>query len=271
MLNKAILGSRPTFRITVSAGSGGTASVNKQYAAEGETVTISISPYSNYVIGSVSVPGVSVSGSGYTRTFVMPSNAVTVSVSFSYVAPSYSISISAGTGGTASLSTYSATAGTRVYIYVSPSTGYEVASVSASGVSVSGSGTTYYFTMPSRSVTVSVSFKQMDRYVWAVSADKDYETPRMYLLKIPEAEFNAAQNTSRYSLSRYTYALLPTENNGKIPYPYYNVKGNLLIKEDKGRITYAITADDCADYSYQTVGVMKEYWHKSYGNPVAMS
>lgn len=159
MLNKAILGSRPTFRITVSAGSGGTASVNKQYAAEGETVTISISPYSNYVIGSVSVPGVSVSGSGYTRTFVMPSKAVTVSVSFSYVAPSYSISISAGTGGTASLSTYSATAGTRVYIYVSPSTGYEVASVSASGVSVSGSGTTYYFTMPSRSVSVSVSFQ----------------------------------------------------------------------------------------------------------------
>lgn len=159
MLNKAILGSRPTFRITVSAGSGGTASVNKQYAAEGETVTISISPYSNYVIGSVSVPGVSVSGSGYTRTFVMPSKAVTVSVSFSYVEPSYSISISAGTGGTASLSTYSATAGARVYIYVSPSTGYEVASVSASGVSVSGSGTTYYFTMPSRSVSVSVSFQ----------------------------------------------------------------------------------------------------------------
>ena len=158
MLNKAILGSRPTFRITVSAGSGGTASVNKQYAAEGETVTISISPYSNYVISSVSVPGVSVSGSGYTRTFVMPSKAVTVSVSFSYVAPSYSISISAGTGGTASLSTYSATAGTRVYIYVRPSTGYEVASVSASGVSVSGSGTTYYFTMPSRSVSVNVSF-----------------------------------------------------------------------------------------------------------------
>jgi hypothetical protein len=158
MLNKAILGSRPTFRITVSAGSGGTASVNKQYAAEGETVTISISPYSNYVISSVSVPGATVSGSGHTRTFKMPAQNVTVSVMFTYVAPTYSISLSAGTGGTASLSTYSATAGTRVYIYVSPSTGYEVASVSASGVSVSGSGTTYYFTMPSRSVSVSVSF-----------------------------------------------------------------------------------------------------------------
>lgn len=159
MLNKAILGSRPTFRITVSAGPGGTASVNKQYAAEGETVTISISPYSNYVIGSVSVPGVSVSGSGSTRTFVMPSQNVTVSVSFYYVAPSYSISLSTGSGGTARLSTTSATAGTRVYIYITPSTGYEVASVSASGVGVSGSGTTYYFTMPSRSVSVSVSFQ----------------------------------------------------------------------------------------------------------------
>lgn len=174
MLNKAILGSRPTFRITVSAGSGGTASVNKQYAAEGETVTISISPYSNYVISSVSVPGVSVSGSGYTRTFMMPSKAVTVSVSFSYVAPSYSISISAGTGGTASLSTYSATAGTRVYIYVSPSTGYEVASVSASGVSVSGSGTTYYFTMPSRSVSVSVSFQPYATHTGTVIEYEDF-------------------------------------------------------------------------------------------------
>ena len=271
MLNKAILGSRPTFRITVSAGPGGTASVNKQFASAGETVTISISAYSNYRIDSVTVTGTTVSGSGSTRTFVMPSQNVTVSVSFYYVAPSYSISLSTGSGGTARLSTTSATAGTRVYIYITPSTGYEISSVSASGASVSGSGTTYYFTMPSRSVTVSVSFKQMDRYVWAVSADKSYETPYMYLLKIPEAEFNAAQNTSRYSLSRYTYARLPTENNGKIPYPYYNVKGNLLIKEDKGRITYAITADDCADYSYQSVGIMKEYWHKSYGNPVAMS
>ena len=171
MLNKAILGSRPTFRITVSAGPGGTASVNKQYAAEGETVTISISPDSNYVISSVSVPGVSVSGSGYTRTFVMPSKAVTVSVSFSYVEPSYSISISAGTGGTASLSTYSATAGSRVYIYVSPATGYEVASVSASGVSVSGSGTTYYFTMPSRSVSVSVSFQLYATHTATVRRD----------------------------------------------------------------------------------------------------
>lgn len=175
MLNKAILGSRPTFRITVSAGSGGTASVNKQYAAEGETVTISISPYSNYVISSVSVPGVSVSGSGYTRTFVMPSKAVTVSVSFSYVEPSYSISISAGTGGTASLSTYSATAGSRVYIYVSPSTGYEVASVSASGVSVSGSGTTYYFTMPSRSVSVNVSFQLYATHTGTVRRDVYYD------------------------------------------------------------------------------------------------
>ena len=171
MLNKAILGSRPTFRITVSAGSGGTASVNKQYASAGETVTISISAYSNYRIDSVTVTGTTVSGSGSTRTFVMPSQNVTVSVSFYYVAPSYSISLSTGSGGTARLSTTSATAGTRVYIYITPSTGYEISSVSASGASVSGSGTTYYFTMPSRSVTVSVSFKVYATHTLTVRAD----------------------------------------------------------------------------------------------------
>lgn len=212
MLNKAILGSRPTFRITVSAGSGGTASVNKQYAAEGETVTISISPYSNYVISSVSVPGVSVSGSGYTRTFVMPSKAVTVSVSFSYVEPSYSISISAGTGGTASLSTYSATAGTRVYIYVSPSTGYEVASVSASGVSVSGSGTTYYFTMPSRSVSVSVRFQLYATHTGTV---KKYRSGNAYVFG---AEISSPDLTRLYTLvgaPQRLYCVFP--NGGNTP------------------------------------------------------
>ena len=162
MLNKAILGSRPTFRITVSAGSGGTASVNKQYAAEGETVTISISPYSNYVISSVSVPGATVSGSGYTRTFKMPAQNVTVSVMFTYVAPTYSISLSVGANGSARLSQSSAPAGTRIYIYCTPNSGYEVSSVTG-GVPVSGSGTIYYFTMPGYPVSFSVSFDVITR------------------------------------------------------------------------------------------------------------
>ena len=271
MLNKAILGSRPTFRITVSTGAGGTASVNKQYAAEGETVTISISPHSNYVIGSVSVPGVSVSGSGYTRTFVMPSKAVTVSVSFSYVAPSYSISLSTGSGGTARLSTTSATAGTRVYIYITPSTGYEISSVSASGASVSGSGTTYYFTMPSRSVSVSVSFKQLNRYVWAVYADRDSEPAALYLAKIPESEFNAADNSSRYIITKYRYASLSAKKDGKVPVPYYSVAGNLLLTDslNKEYFTCAIKAGYCVGY-YQSVGTMKNYWRECFGNPVAI-
>lgn len=271
MLNKAILGSRPTFRITVSAGSGGTASVNKQYAAEGETVTISISAYSNYRIDSVTVTGTTVSGSGSTRTFVMPSQNVTVSVSFYYVAPSYSISLSTGSGGTARLSTTSATAGTRVYIYITPSTGYEISSVSASGASVSGSGTTYYFTMPSRSVSVSVSFKQLNRYVWAVYADKDSETAGLYLAKIPESEFNAADNSRRYAITNYRYTSLAAKKDGKVPVPYYSVAGNLLLTDslNKEYFTSAIKADDCVGYN-QTVGTMKNYWRKCFGNPVAI-
>lgn len=271
MLNKAILGSRPTFRITVSAGPGGTASVNKQFASAGETVTISISAYSNYRIDSVTVTGTTVSGSGSTRTFVMPSQNVTVSVSFYYVAPSYSISLSTGSGGTARLSTTSATAGTRVYIYITPSTGYEISSVSASGASVSGSGTTYYFTMPSRSVSVSVSFKQLNRYVWAVYADKDSDPTELYLAKIPESVFNAADNSRRYNITNYRYTSLAAKKDGKVPVPYYSVAGNLLLTDslNKEYFTSAIKADDCVGY-YQTIGTMKDYWRKCFGNPVAI-
>lgn len=271
MLHKEILGSRPQYRVTVSTGSGGTASVNKQYASAGETVTISISAYSNYRIDSVTVTGTTVSGSGSTRTFVMPSQNVTVSVSFYYVAPSYSISLSTGSGGTARLSTTSATAGTRVYIYITPSTGYEISSVSASGASVSGSGTTYYFTMPSRSVSVSVSFKQLNRYVWAVYADKDSETEELYLAKIPESVFNAADNSSRYIITNYRYTSLAAKKDGKVPVPYYSVAGNLLLTDslNKEYFTSAIKAKDCVGH-YQTIGTMKNYWRKCFGNPVAI-
>ena len=83
-----------TYTVSVSAGSNGSASVDKTSAAEGETVTVTISPNSGYELGSISAVDasnnqVTLNGSGNTRTFTMPASNVTVTVTFNEIANQY--------------------------------------------------------------------------------------------------------------------------------------------------------------------------------------
>lgn len=69
------------FRINVSKTGQGTVTV-KSLAKYGETVTVTISAGANYELGSISASGVTLSGSGNTRTFTMPAKDVTIAVAF---------------------------------------------------------------------------------------------------------------------------------------------------------------------------------------------
>lgn len=72
------------FRINVSKTGQGTVTV-KSLAKYGETVTVTVSAGANYELGSISASGVTLSGSGDTRTFVMPANDVTITVQFAEI------------------------------------------------------------------------------------------------------------------------------------------------------------------------------------------
>jgi hypothetical protein len=79
--------STTTYSVTVNASSNGSASVNKSSAANGETVTVTISPNNGYALESISVVdasnnAVTLTGSGNTRTFIMPASNVTISTTF---------------------------------------------------------------------------------------------------------------------------------------------------------------------------------------------
>ena len=80
----AVFSQLPRYSITVNGAANGTLRASKTsgiYA--GETITITATPNSFYKTNSISAsPNVTLSGSGNTRTFVMPSNNVTVSGSF---------------------------------------------------------------------------------------------------------------------------------------------------------------------------------------------
>lgn len=72
------------FRINVSKTGQGTVTV-KSLAKYGETVTVTISAGANYELGSISASGVTLSGSGNTRTFTMPAKDVTITVQFAEI------------------------------------------------------------------------------------------------------------------------------------------------------------------------------------------
>lgn len=72
------------FRINVSKTGQGTVTV-KSLAKYGETVTVTVSAGANYELGSISASGVTLSGSGNTRTFKMPAKDVTINVAFEVV------------------------------------------------------------------------------------------------------------------------------------------------------------------------------------------
>lgn len=82
------------FRINVSKTGQGTVTV-KSLAKYGETVTVTVSAGANYELGSISANGVTLSGSGNTRTFTMPAKDVTVNVTFEVV---YKLTIGSYTG-----------------------------------------------------------------------------------------------------------------------------------------------------------------------------
>lgn len=82
MLHKELLLSSPKeFRINVSKTGQGTVTV-KPLAKYGEVVTVTASPSKGYELSSVTASGVTLSGSGNTRTFTMPAKDVTIAAAF---------------------------------------------------------------------------------------------------------------------------------------------------------------------------------------------
>ncbi len=70
------------FSVRTQAGTGGNLIANPASAYWGDTVTVTATPNSGYAVNSITSTNVTLSGSGNSRTFIMPPNEVTVSASF---------------------------------------------------------------------------------------------------------------------------------------------------------------------------------------------
>jgi len=143
-------------------------------AEPGQNVSILTYPDVDYMVKTVTVTdttGKSISvghPAEDTFSFTMPDNAVTVFAEFVAV-PHYTISLSSMNHGSATLSTTEAKEGAQVSVTPKADTGYQVDSITvyatANGATVEtvGSNGVYSFTMPASNVSISVTFKEVEK------------------------------------------------------------------------------------------------------------
>lgn len=153
--------------ITVAAATGGSARVSANPAKVGDRVTITLSPATGYTAAGVTVrdannQAVTVTGSGTSYSFVMPSGKVTVTPSFNKVQQSNAtVTVSnPSIGGTAATTAGNSQVapGTPVTVTVSPSTGYRTMGVYVTNATATRTGAnTFSFNMPSGTTSVVVT------------------------------------------------------------------------------------------------------------------
>ena len=160
------------YTVTVNVSGNGTATADKNTAAEGKTVTLTATPDSGYrFTGWTSSDGVTfANASSESTTFTMPAGDVTVTAGFTRISPgstTYAVTAPDVENGTVRVSPSRASRGTTVTITVTPDEGYELESLTVldsrdNEIALTDKGDgKYTFTMPSGRVTVEASFAEI--------------------------------------------------------------------------------------------------------------
>ncbi len=158
------------YSVTCNSATNGNVKVGNSSSASvtwDETVTLTISPNSNYQLNTITVTqgssNVTLNGSGATRTFTMPKGAVTVAATFKKKQFKLSFSATNGTitvkkGTTAVTSGQSHDWGTEFSVSISPASGYTGGTITATGVTLNGNGSSRTFTLATSDATLTASF-----------------------------------------------------------------------------------------------------------------
>ena len=157
------------YSVTVDSNiANGKISVDNAKPYEGDTVTVTATPDSDYVLDTVKFNGESANVVGNKATFTMPNKNVTVTATFR-TANKYTVTIASDiTNGTVtangSLKTVTVTEGTPVNLVATPNSSYSFSSWSitpVNGYTADGSMTSATATIyPTDNITVSASFAQ---------------------------------------------------------------------------------------------------------------
>ena len=144
------------YSVTVSPGTGGTASSNKATAQIGDTVTITCTPSAGYTANTPTASGITFTGAGANKwSFTMKAAAVTVSCTFSKITYTITKAVSPSGAGTVTAAS-TGQVGDQISVSQTPANGYYFNgwSFNPSGPSVSSGK----FTMPANNITVTANY-----------------------------------------------------------------------------------------------------------------
>ena len=215
----------------------GSISSNVAKAAEGTVVTITGTPVASYGLGTVTVTeatsgnNVATTGTGNTRTFIMPDEDVNVTATFVKLP---TISKGAEVNGSFNTSPESyAAAGTTVTVNATPASGYSVGTITVTdGSSNPVTVTDGQFTMPNSNVTVNVTFD-----VAAVSAGDKWNFTTMSDADMAAYKADGTNwNTSRTDY--YSNKFTPTQGTatGIISTTIQQIKNLKFIRATSGNM-----------------------------------
>lgn len=157
-----------TYTVTVNAAENGTVTANPAEAAEGATVTLTVSPAEGYKLDTLAVKDASDGDVELKEdyTFVMPASNVTVTATFvEQVAPTYDVNVDADIeNGTVIANKYTAEKDEEVVLTITPAEGYELETLTVSGVDVTADVQDghYTITMGEAAVEVTATFKKIN-------------------------------------------------------------------------------------------------------------
>lgn len=141
---------KAVYTVSVVCSDNGTATVSKTSANEGDVITVTATPGSDFELDTIKVDGTAIEGT----TFTMPGKDVTVTVTFKQKV--YAVTVSETSNGTATVSKTTASAGEVITVTATPADGYSLDTIKVNGTAIEGTT----FTMPAQAVTVEVTFKK---------------------------------------------------------------------------------------------------------------
>ena len=141
------------YTVTVSAGTGGKASVDKPKAVLDDIVTITATPNEGYGVDTIKVNGVVIEG----NTFQLGTADAKVAVTFKKL--DYNITVDYDDeNGEATVGREMANMDDEIEVTVTPKDGYMLDTITVNGQAISGTK----FKMPAEDVVVEVTFKKME-------------------------------------------------------------------------------------------------------------
>ena len=134
----------------VTGGTGTLHTSPEEEAAEGEIVTVTVTPDKGFELVSVTVDGKAIEG----NTFEMPAADVTVSATLKKV--EYTVTCATAENGTVTASPTTAAEGDTITVTATPAEGCKLKSITVNGKEIAGTT----FTMPAENVTVAATFEK---------------------------------------------------------------------------------------------------------------